>query len=55
MKTLIEAVHALSPNIRCVAVYSDGVLVSSEKAGLEATPSPTSTRNSSSIQRSSRS
>lgn len=39
MQELIDAVHRLSPNIRYVAVYSDGALASSTKAGLEAASS----------------
>ena len=39
MKALIEAVHRLSTNIRYVAVYRHGALVSSERAGLQAASS----------------
>ncbi|HEY3351549.1 MAG TPA: hypothetical protein VGM13_17360 [Thermoanaerobaculia bacterium] len=35
MKNLVEEIHGISPDIRYVAVYRDGTLVSSVKPGLE--------------------
>ena len=39
MADLVDAIHALSPHIRYVAVYVNGTLTSSEKAGLQSASS----------------